>query len=109
MPLRSTAARARTMRARRTTMRDRSTWQAGLVDELEPHLDDPKPRLAASRLCEAELGLYLMEQLIPRHPAEAGWTLLGGYPFARPIDAVTTPEQERLLQIASHLLSPLRR
>jgi hypothetical protein len=90
-------------------MRDRSIWQAGLLDELEPHLDDPKPRLTASRLCETELGLYLMEQLIPGHPAEAGWTLLGGYPFARAIDAVTTPEQERMLQVARHLLWPLRR
>ena len=90
-------------------MRDRSTWQAELADELEPHLDGPKPRLAASRLCEAELGLYLMERLIPGHPAEAGWTLLGGYPFAHAIDAVTTPEQERMLQVARHLLWPLRR
>ena len=90
-------------------MRDRSTWQAGLVDELEPYMDGPKPRLAASRLCEAELGLYLIEQLIPGHPAEAGWTLLGGYPFARAIDAVTTPEQEQMLQVARHLLWPLRR
>jgi pPIWI RE three-gene island domain Z len=90
-------------------MRDRSTWQAGLVDELEPYMDGPKPRLAASRLCEAELGLYLMEQLIPGHPAEAGWTLLGGYPFAHAIDAVTTPEQEQMLQVARHLLWPLRR
>jgi hypothetical protein len=90
-------------------MRDRSTWQAGLVDDLEPHLEGPKPRLTAYRLCETELGLYLMEQLIPGHPAEAGWTLLGGYPFARAIDAVTTPEQERMLQVARHLLWPLRR
>jgi hypothetical protein len=90
-------------------MRDRSTWQAGLVDALEPHLEGAKPRLTASRLCETELGLYLMEQLIPGHPAEAGWTLLGGYPFARAIDAVTTPEQERMLQVARHLLWPLRR
>jgi hypothetical protein len=90
-------------------MRDRGTWQAGLVDDLEPHLEGAKPRLTAYRLCETELGLYLMEQLIPGHPAEAGWTLLGGYPFARAIDAVTTPEQERMLQVARHLLWPLRR
>ena len=91
-------------------MRDRSAWQAGLVDELDPHLEgSPKRRIAASRLCEAELGLYLMEQLIPGHPAEAGWTLLGGYPFARAIGSITTLEQERMLQIARHLLWPLRR
>jgi pPIWI RE three-gene island domain Z len=90
-------------------MRDRSTWLADLADELERHMDGPKPRVAASRLCEAELGLYLIEQLIPGHPAEAGWTLLGGYPFARAAGAVTTPEQDRMLQIARHLLWPLRR
>jgi hypothetical protein len=29
-------------------MRDRSTWQAGLADELEPHLEGLKPRLACA-------------------------------------------------------------
>src|ERR1700722_1537427 len=100
MPSRSTTATARTTRARRTIMRDRSTWQASLADELEPHMEGPKPRTAAYRLCETELGLYLMEHLIPGHPAEAGWTLLGGYPFASAVGAVTTPEQERMLRIA---------
>jgi pPIWI RE three-gene island domain Z len=91
-------------------MRDRSVWQADLVAELRQHLDgELKPHIAASRLCEVELGLYLMEQLIPGHPAEAGWTLMGGYPFARAIGSINGPEQEQMLRIARHLLWPMRR
>ncbi|MEU6942219.1 hypothetical protein ABZ943_37030, partial [Streptomyces rubiginosohelvolus] len=74
-------------------MRDREQWRGDLIAELLPHFgDDPEPELAASRLCEVELGLYLMEQLLPGHPAQAGWTLYGGYPFASALGHARTPE-----------------
>src|SRR5258708_6433788 len=95
-------------RPRRTTMRDRTLWQEDLTAELRPHLaGEPNPKTAASRLCEVELGLYLMEELLPGHPAEAGWTLLGGYPFAS--GHVRTPDHLRMMRIGRHLLWPLRR
>ncbi|WP_112490013.1 pPIWI_RE_Z domain-containing protein [Streptomyces bacillaris] len=91
-------------------MRDREQWRGDLIAELLPYFaDDPEPELAASRLCEVELGLYLVEQLLPGHPAQAGWTLYGGYPFASALGHARTPEQQRMLRIGRHLLWPLRR
>ncbi|MDF9816764.1 signal recognition particle [Streptomyces sp. SPB162] len=91
-------------------MRDRQEWQKDLIAELLPHFaDELKPRRAASSLSEVELGLFLMERLIPGHPAKAGWTLLGGYPFATALGHISSPEDQILLRIARHLLWPLRR
>ncbi|MGE7434786.1 pPIWI_RE_Z domain-containing protein [Kitasatospora sp. NPDC001175] len=91
-------------------MRDRWEWQRDLVEEFVPYFaDELKPRLAASRLCEVELGLFLMERLVPGHPAEAAWTLFGGYPFAAALGFISTPEDQLVLRIARHLLWPLRR
>ncbi|MFF0967460.1 pPIWI_RE_Z domain-containing protein [Streptomyces sp. NPDC003703] len=91
-------------------MRDRMQWRGDLIQEFAPHFaDDADPELGASRLCEVELGLHLVERLLPGHPAQAGWTLFGGYPFASALGHARTPEEQRMLRIGRHLLWPLRR
>ncbi|MDX3112914.1 signal recognition particle [Streptomyces scabiei] len=91
-------------------MRDQKQWRDDLIASLLPYFaDDPQPDLAAARLCEVELGLCLVEQLLPGHPAQAGWTLFGGYPFAAALGHAQTPAQQRMLRIGRHLLWPLRR
>ncbi|ONI89321.1 hypothetical protein ALI144C_05095 [Actinosynnema sp. ALI-1.44] len=36
----------------------------------------------AERLCEVELGLYLLSKIAPAEPAVSAWTLFSGYPYA---------------------------
>ncbi|GAA2811838.1 signal recognition particle [Kribbella solani] len=91
-------------------MRNRTSWTADLLPELIRALSEaPEPARTAARLCEVELGLYLMRRLTPDQPVGAGWVLFGGYPFAALAGYVPTDDAARILRIARMLLWPLRR
>ncbi|MEV1011545.1 hypothetical protein [Streptomyces sp. NPDC049881] len=88
-------------------MRDRSSWFAELSPRVRAAWPEDRGPIRATRLFRVELGLYLLECLCPGEPARAAWTVLGGYPFALVGDR--TPERERMLRVARHLLWMLRR
>ncbi|MEW2163470.1 signal recognition particle [Streptomyces sp. NPDC007084] len=88
-------------------MRDRNSWFANTATRIRAAWPRDGAPIRAARLCRVELGLYLLERLCPGEPAIAAWTVLGGYPFALVKDR--TPERERMLRVARHLLWMLRR
>src|SRR6266567_2883176 len=61
-------------------------------------------RLTGETICEIELGLYLLSQVLPQAPARAFWVLMTGYDF--PIDDLLSlcPEQRRLVGTGRHIL-----
>ncbi|MFF5719873.1 signal recognition particle [Streptomyces buecherae] len=88
-------------------MRDRNSWFAKTATRIRAAWPRDGGPIRPARLCRVELGLYLLERLCPGEPAIAAWTVLGGYPFALVRDR--TPERERMLRVARHLLWMLRR
>ncbi|MEU6060340.1 signal recognition particle [Streptomyces sp. NPDC047097] len=88
-------------------MRDRTFWPSRHSRRVSAAWPTGTGPARPSRLFRVELDLYLLERLCPGEPAIAGWALLGGYPFALVRDK--TPERERMLRVARHLLWPLRR
>ncbi|GGZ14321.1 hypothetical protein GCM10010387_03030 [Streptomyces inusitatus] len=88
-------------------MRDRDSWLARTATGIRAAWPSESGTPRPARLCRVELGLYLLERLRPGEPAIAAWTLLSGYPFALVADR--TPERERMLRVARHLLWTLRR
>ncbi|MET8828471.1 signal recognition particle [Streptomyces sp. NPDC004610] len=88
-------------------MRDRTFWKPHSVKEIRNNWPTDRKPSRATRLFRVELGLYLLERLCPEEPAIAVWPLLGGYPFA--LVRERTPERERTLRVARHLLWTLRR
>ncbi|WP_018547236.1 hypothetical protein [Streptomyces sp. LaPpAH-108] len=88
-------------------MRDRVFWRSRHANQVRGAWPTDVGPIRPSRLFRVELGLYLLEQLCPGQPAIAAWPLLGGYPFALALKR--TPERERMLRVARHLLWPLRR
>ncbi|GAA3422523.1 hypothetical protein [Streptosporangium vulgare] len=90
-------------------MRDTESWYRHLVSDISGFWPQEHGGIKPSLLFQVELGLRLMERLDPERPADGVWVLLGGYPFARAGGLATTPDEERLLVSARHLLWTLRR
>lgn len=90
-------------------MRSEGKWHAPITEEVARHWPDNLGDVPVARLAEVELGLYLMERVVPGEPAIAGWTLLGGYPFARAFGYGQTAEHQQLLRVARHYLWSMRR
>ncbi|MGW2598898.1 pPIWI_RE_Z domain-containing protein [Streptomyces klenkii] len=88
-------------------MRERTFWGSQHSSRMGAAWPTDTGPVRPTRLFRVELGLYLLERLCPGEPAIAAWTLLGGYPFAIVRD--NSPERERMLRVARHLLWPLRR
>ncbi|BBA99013.1 hypothetical protein RVR_5462 [Actinacidiphila reveromycinica] len=88
-------------------MRDRNSWLTCTAGRIRPAWPRDRGPIRPNQLCRVELGLYLLELLCRGEPAIAAWTVLGGYPFALVGDR--TPERERMLRVARHLLWMLRR
>ena len=53
-------------------------------------------------MLSVELGLYLMEQVMPGRPAQDGWTLFGGYPYAEAAGHARSPEERLAIRRARH-------
>ncbi|MGM9468460.1 signal recognition particle [Streptomyces murinus] len=88
-------------------MRDRKFWRSQHANRVRGAWPTGVGPIRPHHLFRVELGLYLLERLCPGEPAVAAWPLLGGYPFA--LAQQKTPERERMLRVARHLLWPLRR
>jgi pPIWI RE three-gene island domain Z len=79
-------------------MRNTKEWRIRLIKE---GLDE--------NLCDVELGLYLLNSLVPNAPANSLWVLLTGYPFSIPEFKKWNKSQHKMYASARHLLTGYRR
>jgi len=84
-------------------MRNIKSWHKTLVKAIEPAWNEASKGMA-TRLCEIELGLYVVETLLPNEPPTALWGLLTGYQFSAHHDHGWTDDELRMRAIARHLL-----
>lgn len=84
-------------------MRETTTWRQKLIKQLKD-LWPEQARLAPADLCNIELGLYLLAELMPGAPAHILWALLTGYDFPVPEMQTWTLQQRRMLSTARYLL-----
>lgn len=74
-------------------MRNITEWQESLKDDLD------------TGLLNVELGLYLLESLLPNATAKSLWVLLTGYDYSFVVSQNWTQQQRKMLSIARHLLA----
>jgi len=55
-------------------------------------------------ICEVELGLYLLSQVVPQAPILSLWVLMAGYDFPLDEQLSLSAEQRRLIGTARHIL-----
>jgi hypothetical protein len=90
-------------------MRDRSGWHRRPAAELKKVWPDDARDVAPGDLLDVELGLYLLNRVMPGRPAIDAWTLFGGYPYSEAFGDVTTDEQRLMIRRARHYLWDMRR
>lgn len=88
-------------------MRDTTSWRQSLTKQLSEYWPSTE-NLNIARFCDIELGLYLLSQLAPDTSAHSLWVLLTGYPFPLPEAENWSPEQQRMLGNARHILTQFR-
>lgn len=79
-------------------MRNTKEWRNRLIKE---GLDE--------NLCDVELGLYFLSDLVPNATANSLWVLLTGYPFSIPEFKKWNKSQHKMYASARHLLTNYRR
>lgn len=84
-------------------MRNIKSWHRTLVKVIEAAWPEA-PRGSAARLCEIELGLYVVETLLPDEPPTALWGLLTGYQLSAHDRQRWTELETRKRAVARHLL-----
>ncbi|MGW2294832.1 pPIWI_RE_Z domain-containing protein [Streptomyces violaceorubidus] len=90
-------------------MRDRSGWHRELTGPLKEAWPAESVSLRPGELLDVELGLYLLQSVMPARAAGDAWTLFSGYPFGEAFGDVRTAEQRLRVQRARHYLLNLRR
>jgi hypothetical protein len=90
-------------------MRSDSGWHASLSRELRKVWPADLGDFPAAAMLEVELGLYLLNQVMPGRPAREAWVLFGGYPYAEATGHVRTDDQRLRIRRARHYLWPKRR
>lgn len=90
-------------------MRDRSGWHSKPSNQLKPHWPATITGFARGDLLDVELGLYLLETVMPTRRAIDVWTLLGGYPYAEAFGEARSEQQRLAIRRARHYLWDLRR
>ncbi|MBE7556769.1 MAG: hypothetical protein HS126_37460 [Anaerolineales bacterium] len=83
-------------------MRETTTWRQNSSNLKTYGLN--KPDWPRPDLCNIELGLYLLAELMPGAPAYILWGLLTGYDFPVPEMQAWTLQQRRMLSTARYLL-----
>lgn len=83
-------------------MRDVTTWKRALVERLGR--EGELTRQQASLLCDVELGLSLIEELVPSEAVATLPALLSGYRFPTSRTSKWTAEQRRMLAVGRQLL-----
>lgn len=84
-------------------MRDTASWRKNLVTHLKKQWPE-ESTVAPADICNVELGLYTLSQLLPAAPAHSLWALLTGYDFPLVEMQNWTATQRQMLANARHLL-----
>jgi hypothetical protein len=87
-------------------MRDRTAWRTGLIRRFRAVTDAAD--LNVGRLLDVELGLFLLETVIPGEPIGTLPDLLAGYPVLNAAGVRLTQAAADRLAVARYLLLPLR-
>lgn len=90
-------------------MRSSSGWPRRLSAELRDTWPDGLGGFPPAAMLSVELGLYLLERVMPGRAADDAWTLFGGYPYAEALGYARTEEQRLLIRRARHYLWQMRR
>lgn len=90
-------------------MRDRSGWHRRLLGQLRDGWPQELTSFQPGDLLDVELGLYLLETVMPTRTASDAWTLFGGYPYGEAFGDVRTDAQRLRIQRARHYLWDMRR
>lgn len=87
-------------------MRDTRLWYRNLARRIGK--DWEYSELSAQTFCEVELGISVVQALMPNEPVYSLWVLLEGYPFPVLDQYNWTPDQLQILASARHLLTYYR-
>ena len=90
-------------------VRSSSGWYQRLSRELWDVWPEDLRDFPPAAMLSAELGLYLLQRIMPDRVAADAWTLFGGYPYGEAFGYVRTDEQQLLIRRARHYLWPMRR
>jgi len=90
-------------------MRSDSGWQRPFARELAVTWPADLQGFPSSTMLSVELGLYLLDRVMPGRPATDAWTLFGGYPYAEDDGYARTERQRLAIRRARHYLWPMRR
>jgi pPIWI RE three-gene island domain Z len=90
-------------------MRSSSGWHRRLSRELKDAWPAGLGGFPPAAMLSVELGLYLLQEVMPDRAAADAWTLFGGYPYAEALGYVRTAEQRLLIRRARHYLWQMRR
>jgi hypothetical protein len=90
-------------------MRSSNGWYQGLVKELRDVWPADLGGFPPAAMLSVELGLFLLQQVMPDRVAGDSWTLFGGYPYGEAFGYIRTDEQRLLIRRARHYLWPMRR
>lgn len=90
-------------------MRSRNQWHRGLTELVRPTWPATLQSFTPGDLLNVELGLYLLEHVMPGRSAADAWTLFGGYPYGEAFGDIRTEEQRLVVRRARHYLWALRR
>lgn len=90
-------------------MRDASSWHGRLLTELNDVWPNGIDSFRPGQLLDVELGLYLLETVLPARTTADAWTLFGGYPYSEAFGDVRTDGQRLRIRRARHYLWDMRR
>ncbi|MGH3874881.1 MAG: hypothetical protein ACRDSR_25830 [Pseudonocardiaceae bacterium] len=90
-------------------MRDRSRWHGRLLRELTDVWPTELRSFSPGLLLDVELGLYLLDTVMPTRTVADAWTLFGGYPYSEAFGDVRSDIQRLRIRRARHYLWDMRR
>ncbi|WP_086661854.1 hypothetical protein [Lentzea kentuckyensis] len=89
-------------------MRSRTSWRKDLLAELKSALGGGDDEKLAEAITEVELALTLLGRVAPSATADAGWSLLNGYPVAQACGTQPSAEDLRSIAIARFRLTGVK-
>lgn len=89
-------------------MRDRSGWHQRLTPKLNA-VWPADPGISPGLFLDVELGLFLLQQVMPTRAAADAYTLFGGYPYAEAFGDGRSETHRLMVRRARHYLWDMRR